>query len=199
MQNAFDSENYPRREPATLVRGVRWAWRRDDLLSTYPAASYSWRWVARPESGVTAGQGEISIAGSASGSAVLFEVAAATTATYKAGRYRWELRITRTSDSEVVPEDAGVLLVEPDTDATTDDRRSWARRSLEMLEQALAGNTQPEVLSYSIGGRTIARMSAEERIRWYGFLRHKVAAEDRAALAAAGRPTGMRVRARFRA
>lgn len=195
--NAFDSANYPRREPLTLQRGARWAWRRDDLLSAYPSASYSWRWVARPEDGISQQRGELAIAGSESGGAVLFEAGQSTTAAYVTGRYVWQLQVTRTSDSEVVTVDSGVVTVTADADDTTDAATSFARQHLRIVEAALLGNTSPEVQSYSVGGRSLSRYSKAELMDLRQRLRHEVAAEDRAALAAAGRHTGMRIRTRF--
>lgn len=199
MANAFDSTNYPRGVPATLPRGTRWAWREDGILADYPAASYSWAWIARPESGVTAGRGEISVSGSASGAAVLFEVATATTQAYPLGRYRWEYRITRTSDSEVVTLHRGIVVIEPDADDTTADQRSTARIALEHVERWLAGERSPQVSYYAIGGLAVSQHPINDLLAWRNRLRHEVAAEDRAALRAAGRASGMRVRARFNA
>lgn len=178
MLNAFDSSNYPSGVPTTLVRGMRWAWRDGSLLGTYPAATYSWRWVARPEGGVTANQGEVAIAGSDSGEYVLFEVGSATTKTYLTGRYRWQIQVTRTSDSETVTVLSGIALVAPNVDEDTSDRRSSARVALEHLEDYERGNRSPTVVNYSIGGRSVGHMTAEERIRLTEYYRRRVADED---------------------
>ena len=49
MGNLFDSNNYPQTEPSTLVAGDRWAWKRTDLGSDYPPASYTLAYEARLE------------------------------------------------------------------------------------------------------------------------------------------------------
>ena len=41
MANLFDRDNYPQQEPETLVVGDRWVWKRPDLVSDYPTASYA--------------------------------------------------------------------------------------------------------------------------------------------------------------
>lgn len=197
MGNAFDSTYYPTSEPRCAVRGARWAWKRTDVLSDYPAASYSWRWVARPERGIDGNQGEIAVAGSASGSDVIFEASITTTSQITLGRYRWQLQVTRTSDSEVIILDLGSLVVTADADDDTADLRSHARRALEIVERAIEGNTSPEVQSYAIAGRSVSRYSRAELMHWRRQYIHEVAAEDRAALVRAGRPAANRVRTRF--
>lgn len=197
MLNAFDAANYPTEVPAAITRGMRVAWRDVALLGAYPASAYTWRFVARPEAGETAGQGEIAISGSAVGSAVTFTAAASATGAWQPGRYLWQVQVTRTSDDEVVTARSGVLRVAANQDTESDDQRSSARVALAHLEAYERGNRSPAIVNYSIGTRSVGHMTAEERIRLIQYYRHRVAAEERASLAAAGRPTGMRVRARF--
>lgn len=183
--NAFDSTNYPTRPPATLPRGARAAWKDGDLLSEYPAASYSWKWVARLEAG-TANASEISISGSASGSDVLFEAGTSTTTAWALGRYRWDLVVTRTSDSEPVTVAHGVVEVTPATDHDTGDRRSHARRALEAIEATLEGRADSSVQSYTIAGRSVAHYSVEELLTMRRTYRREVYAETIAAAKSAG-------------
>lgn len=194
--NAFDSSNYPAAVPASVTRGDRWAWKLSSIASAYPSSAYTVKWIARLEADA-ATDNEITVTATASGLNYLFEVAAATTVGYHLGAYRWQLVVIRDSDSERVVIDTGRTTVEADQDDASGDHRSFARRALENLEAALVGNTSPDVVNYSISGRAIGRMSADERIRLRNYYRHCVAAEDRAALAAAGRPNGTRIRTRF--
>ena len=47
MSNLFDSDNYPTVEPEVLTIGDRWLWKRTDLGSDYPPASYALSYNAR--------------------------------------------------------------------------------------------------------------------------------------------------------
>src|SRR3990167_6523812 len=120
MGNAFDSANYPTREPIELVIGDRWAWKRTDLGADYPPASYALSYSMRLEG---TGATEIGINASESGSDYLVEVASVTTAGYTAGRYRWQAYITRSSDSERVMIDSGLGEGKPNSDASPADPR----------------------------------------------------------------------------
>lgn len=180
MRNAFDATNYPTEVPARITRGMRVAWRDVELLATYPASAYSWRFVARPEAGETAGQGEIALSGSATADAVTFTAGASVTGAWMTGRYRWQVQVTRTSDDEVVTARSGVLQVAPNQDTETDDQRSAARVALEHLEAYERGNRSPMIVNYSIGTRSVGHMTAEERIRLIEYYRSRVAREEAA-------------------
>ena len=41
MSNLFDSSNFPTTEPVELQLGDFWAWKRTDLSTDYPTASYA--------------------------------------------------------------------------------------------------------------------------------------------------------------
>lgn len=186
LVNAFDSTNYPTCEPAQLTAGRRWAWRRDDILSVYPAASYSWAWKARPESAVSQTATAITISGSASGTAILFESGISATKLIAPGRYVWDLVVTRTSDSETVTVDSGTTTVLPDPATDTADRRAFARVALTNVEAAIAGNTSPDVQSYSIAGRSLSRYSLAELMDLRDRLRRDISREDVAAAVSRG-------------
>ncbi len=47
--NQFDRANYPTIEPDRLVAGERWLWRKDDLASDYPPASYQLKYFGRSQ------------------------------------------------------------------------------------------------------------------------------------------------------
>ena len=65
MANLFDSTNYPNVEPETLTVGDRWVWKRDDLASDYPLASYALSYEARLQG---AGSTNFTLAATESGS-----------------------------------------------------------------------------------------------------------------------------------
>lgn len=160
MGNQFDSENYPTREPLSLVVGDRWAWKRSDL-SDYPPASYTLKYSARLDG---AGTTEIEITATGLGDDHVVEVPAATTAAYTAGSYRWQAYITRISDSERITIGSGSLELTTNRDASTADPRSHARKMLDLIEAALEGratNSQLDTLSMSLGDRAFSRDPAK--------------------------------------
>lgn len=176
MGNAFDTANYPASEPTTLRVGNRWAWKRADLTD-YPTADYSLKYSARLE---TSPATEIEITATESGSDYVVEVASTTTAGYSAGWYRWSAFITRTSDGERVEVSTGRWQVLPNTDASTADPRSDARIVLAKIDSLIAGRADSDVASYSIAGRSLAKMSIPDLLQWRDHYRAIVAAEEKA-------------------
>lgn len=183
MTNAFDSANYPATEPTELVVGDRWMWKRTDLGSDYPPASYSLKYSLRKDAATPTPEIEITATGS--GADFLIEVASATTAGYTPGRYRWQAYITRTSDSQRVNIASGVLQVRAnsDADATTDDR-THARKCLASIEAAIEAFAADVVRSYVIttgnGSREVTKRDTEELLTLRGYYAAKVASEERA-------------------
>jgi len=177
MANAFDSANYPESEPAELIAGDRWVWKRTDLGSDYPPASYALSYVARREDTGF----EITINASESGSDYLVEVAKATTIGYPAGRYYWQAYITRSSDSERVTVSSGTFEVIADRDTDTADPRSHARKVLAAIEAVIEGRASRDQEEYSIGGRSLKRTPIEDLLKLRDKYVGEVDAEQRKA------------------
>ena len=51
MTNRFDRTNYPTAEPAKLVAGDRFTWRRDDLANDYPVGTFALTYEFHEDSG----------------------------------------------------------------------------------------------------------------------------------------------------
>lgn len=175
MSNLFDSANYPEKEPTELVVGDRWLWKRTDLGSDYPPASYSLKYSLRLEG---TGATEIEITANESGSDYLVEVAAVTTAGYTAGRYRWQLYITRTSDSQRITLDSGIVDVKPNRDAATTDPRSHFRKVLDAIEAVIEGRASKDQEEYSIGSRSLKRTPIKDLMDLRNWYAAKVRAEE---------------------
>lgn len=178
MPNAFDSANYPSREPARLVVGDRWAWKRADLSADYPTATYSLKYSLRL-AGTTAS--EIEITAAETGGEYVVEVPSATTAAYTAGTYLWQAYIVRTADSERVAVGSGVLEVENNADADTSDPRSHARKVLDAIEAVIESRASKDQEEYSINGRSLKRTPMEDLMKLRNTYRAEVRAEDRRA------------------
>ena len=156
MANAFDSANYPETEPSELVIGDRWMWKRTDLATDYPIASYGLSYTARLEG---AGSTTFSITASESGTDYTVEVASSTTATYTAGTYQWQAYITRTSDSQRIVVDSGTFKVIANRSASTADPRSHVKKVLDAIQATIEGRATQDQMAYSIAGRSLSRTS----------------------------------------
>lgn len=176
--NQFDSANYQTSEPTELTAGDRWAWKRSDLHSDYDNSLYTLTYSARLEG---SGSTEIEIAASASGTDYLVEVAASSTSIYVTGKYHWQAYITRISDSERVTIDNGSFEVKANNELSTLDPRTHAKKVLEAIEATLESRATKDQMSYTINGRTLARMPIADLIllrdRYKQEVREQEAAE----------------------
>jgi hypothetical protein len=164
--------------PKQFVAGDSWSWERD--LSDYPATTWSAVCYFENKDGV------FQVAGVADGDTHTFTIAAATTATYKPGRYGWRLRVTDGATTTTVENGITEVLVDPAA-AGTHDTRSWARRTLEAVEAFLEGNATTAQQSMTIQGRSISRWSLPELTKWRKELREEVRSEDQGTRASARR------------
>jgi hypothetical protein len=151
MGNLFDTTNAATTEPVEIIAGDYIAWKRTDLGTDYPPASYTLSYTARSE-GTPARK--ISITASADGADYLVELSSATTLEYTAANYHWTAYITRNSDSARITIDTGIWTVRPDKATSADDPRTFARKMIALIETALlnrASNEQLDVLAYDLG------------------------------------------------
>lgn len=155
MQNLFDSDNYPNKEPSKLVAGERWAWTRSDITAVYPTASYTLMYLLILQS--SAGTA-INLTAGKTGSAHVVEVGQSTTNGYGAGDYKWQAIVVRDSDSEEVVVDEGYVSVS----AQTGDVRSHVLITLQAIRATIEGTATKEQASYSIAGRSLSRRSVTE-------------------------------------
>lgn len=174
MSNLFDSANYPTTEPSKLVIGDYWAWTREDLADDYAVASYSWSYSAILEASPAT---KITINATGSGTTYTVEVASATTATYTAGVYHWTGYITRTSDSERIALDKGTFELLENAATSSVDPRSHVKKTLDALEAMIEGKATRDQKSYSIGDRSLERMSPGELMMWYDKYKYFYAQE----------------------
>ena len=194
MSNEFDSANYPASEPSELVVGDRWTWKRTDLGSDYPPASYALTYSARLEgSGTT----EISITASESGSDYIVEVASSTTINYTAGIYHWQAYITRSSDSERLTADGGTFEVIANRDAATTDPRSHVKKTLDAIESVIEGRASKDQESYVINGRSLTRTRLEDLLMFRDKYAALYANEQKQERIDNGLASGSRVLVRF--
>lgn len=194
MANLFDTTNAATTEPEKIVAGDRLIWKRTDLSADYDNSAFTLKYSARLEG---TGSTEIEITASASGDDYLVEVASGTTASYTAATYRWQMYITRNSDSQRLTLDSGTWEVVANRDAATTDPRSHARIMVEKIESVLEGRADADVSSYSINGRSLTKIAIPELMEWRDRYKSEYLREVRKERARNGIATGSTVLVRF--
>lgn len=165
MSNAFDRENYPSQEPDTLVLGDYWAWKRDDLASTYPIGSYALTYEFHEDSG-GGGTKKFTLTAVEANDTYYIEAASSSTTGYTVGDYIWEAYITKTSDSNRVMVDSGRTSVSENLANTNADLRSHAKKVLDALQAVIENRANIDQSSMSIAGRSLSRMSVDELLKF---------------------------------
>ena len=194
MANLFDADQAREGEPDQLVVGDFVQWKRSDLVTDYPLASYSVEYVARITAG---GSDEIKIAATETGGTYLFTVDSTTSADYTAGDYHWQLEITKTSSSDRVVVDRGMFKILVDLDANAADPRPFEEKMLAKIESILLGKADSDVSNYSIAGRSLTKYSyaeLEELRDKYQYKVNQLKQEERLKL---GKKTHHTVKVRF--
>jgi len=172
--------------PASFTAGDSLAY--TDSLSDYPASS---GWVL---SYVLVKDGtQINISSSADGDDHSVSVLASATVLYDSGTYHWQAFVTKTTERYTVG--TGIVAINPDfaTQSTGLDDRSHAKKVLDALEAVIEGKAGKDITSYSIGGRSVTKMTPEEILMW----RDKYRAEYRKEQVAAGNVTSNTIKVRF--
>lgn len=194
MANLFDSANAASSEPEEIYSGSLVQWKRSDLAEDYPPASYDLIYKARLRGGLNP---EISVTATNSGGIFLVTLTNAVTAAAVPGEYYWQAEIERKSDNARILVATGRWKLLPDLDQTGADPRSHAEIMLDKIQSLLEGRADKDVTSYSINGRSIAKMSVTDLLSWRDYYRKEVNLERRKADAAAGKPSKATVKVRF--
>lgn len=162
--------------PTELIVGDTWSWA--ESLSQYPASTWtlSFHFVNTTDA--------FSVTATASGDDYAVAVAAATTASESAGRYRWSARVTDGSTVTTVAQ--GWTEVKPNVTAAQ-DARSQARITLDAINATLQGRATNDQLSVSINGRAISRTPVSELLAWRDQLTEEVRIEEEGVSAGVGR------------
>lgn len=171
MANKFNVATAPELEPAQLVIGDFVQWKRSDLVDDYPTASYTAEYVARIDAG---GSSEIKIAATEASNYYLFTVESTDSDSYEAGMYNWQLEITQTSSGNRVVVDRGHFEVLVDLDANNVDPRTHAEIMVAKIESLLQGKADSDVSNYSIGNRSLTKLSFEELMNARDYYQREV-------------------------
>jgi len=161
LSNAFDRENYPSQEPNTLVLGDYWAWKRDDLATTYPIGSYALTYEFHLDVG-GGGTKKFTLTATEANDTYYIEAASSSTTGYAVGDYVWEAYITKSASSNRVMVDSGRTTISENLANTNADLRSHAKIVLDSLEAVIENRANIDQSSMSIAGRSLSRMSVDE-------------------------------------
>tara|TARA_R110000803_G_scaffold21295_2_gene53770 strand:- start:6067 stop:6654 length:588 start_codon:yes stop_codon:yes gene_type:complete len=194
MANLFDSTNAPEGQPLEVVVGDFIQWKRSDLVSDYPSASYSAEYVARVSQG---GSSEIKIAGVGSATEYLFTVDSATSSAFDAGFYHWQLEVTETSSGNRIVVQRGEFKAVVDLDVNGTDPRTHSEVMLDKIETILEGKADSDVSNYSIAGRSLTKMTFDELMVARDRYRQEVLAYRRKIMIQSGKASGTTVKVRF--
>lgn len=194
MANLFNADNAPTEEPEEFVIGDFVQWKRTDLSTDYPNTTHTMAYIARIKAG---GGNDITISGTNSDSNYLFTVNSSTTANYIEGKYHWQLEVTETSSGNRIVVTTGEWEIIPDLDNNNADPRSHTEIMLEKIETVLQGRADADVLSYSINGRSLSKMSPDELVQWRNYYKKELAMHKRKELIKKGKPTGATISVRF--
>ena len=153
--------------PATLTAGDSWAWTESE--ASYPAPT----WVL---SFHFSGPKSFSVAGTASGTDHAFAVTAANTKDQPHGTYRWIARAVNGSTTTTLA--SGSTKIEANLANLAADNRTLYQRMLADFETAIANKAvRPDVLSYSIAGRSQSFANWDELFAAYDRIKMLVAKE----------------------
>lgn len=194
MANLFDPANAPEGEPLEIVVGDFLQWKRSDIAVDYPTATHSAEYVARITGG---GSNEIKLPATEQSGYYLFTVDSDTSADFDAGKYHWQLEITQTSSGNRIVVDTGDFEAIPDMDNNQADPRIHAEIMVDKIETILQGKADSDVSNYSIGGRSITKMTFEELMDARDRFRAEVVQHNNRELVKKGKSNGATVKVRF--
>lgn len=194
MANLFDAAQSPTIEPERVVVGDFIQWRRVDLSADYPNNLYTMTYVARITGG---GNTEIQLVGTSYGADYLFTVSSATSNSFVAGYYHWQLEALQISSSNRIVIDRGAFYAVVDLDNNGADPRSHAEIMVGKIESLLSGKADTDVANYSIAGRSLTKLSFDELIKARDFYKAEFRKEQIADRIRQGRDTGSTIKVRF--
>ena len=175
MSNLFDSTNFRTLEPTLeeygfpIVAGDFLAWKRTDLGTDYPPASYGLTYSARLNGGGTA----ITLTASESGTEYIIEENSTATVNFPVGIYQWSAYITKTADSNRIEIGNGTWEVVENKAVSTADPEPYEKKVLDAIQAVIQGRASQDQMSYSIAGRSLSRMDPDDLHTWEAVYKAK--------------------------
>ncbi len=193
------SYTVPTNVPERLVAGDTWTFKQSfgDFPADAAGTGLAETWTLTTD--VVGSSSDLgTFTASASGADHLTTVAAATTADWAAGDYSYQQFVTENDSGERHLVGQGWLEVVTDlAQATTFDGRSHVKKTLDALQATILGKASKDQESYTIGTRSLSRMSPEELISWESHYKALWAREQRALRLEKGLGHSGKVRTRF--
>lgn len=181
----------PTREPQVLSAGDTTQWIR--ALVDYPSPTWTLKYVLR-------GPAVYSFSATASGGNHLVTIESATSAKWKPGFYKIGAIVTDGTNQVAVTTFFERIILRPNLALTPEgvDARSWAERTLAVLEQTIADILAHRVSAASVNGQsyTLADIDILQKIQ--KELESRICREQYAARLNAGLGAGNKIGIRFR-
>jgi hypothetical protein len=183
--------------PDTLRAGDTISW--TESISDYPASDgWTLAFALRAKD-----LPPITITASTSGSDYAIAITAPTSKAYNPGIYSWQAYVSKGTSPDFTEKysiEMGRIEILPNLTIATSETelRSHAKKVLDAIEALLEGKAGADVLSYSIGGRSISKMAPEELIKWRSFYKTEYERELEAEAIAKGLDSPRRIGVRFR-
>lgn len=194
MANLFDADNAPKEVPRSIVIGDFVQFKLTEYSTDYANTAHTMTFMARSGTGANV---EFSIVATNSGDDYLFTADSATTASYTAGLFHYQVEVLETSSSNRIIVDQGELDITVDLDVNAVDPRTHAEKMLQKIEAVLENRADADVSSYSIAGRSLTKMTPEELLTWRDAYRREVKAYRRKLDVKHGRKTSSSILVRF--
>lgn len=177
--------------PDALRAGLTASWSRS--FPNYPAGQWTLNYYLRGLTGQV-----INLTGTAGTDlSHQINVPPATTASWQAGDYYYEAQVTDGTNKYLVEQGKITILTDLSAVVGSYDGRSSAKIIFDALEAAISGMASAQVLSTSINGKSVQRMSLAEKIAARDRYAQIVKAEDNAQRLKDGLPSKRDIRARF--
>jgi len=193
LSNLFDSANYPTEVPTELQLGDYWAWKKDNLSTDYPTASYALSYEFNLVDGSTASN--FTLNATESNDEYLIEVS--DTTSYTKGNYNWVSYITRSSDSARIRLSEGFVEIQDNYATTSTSVRSHAKIVLDAIEAVIENRANIDQSSMSIAGRSLSRMSIDDLLTFRARYKAEYLKEVKQARIKNGRGSGNTIKVNF--
>lgn len=192
MNNLFNTENYPNKEPSSLLLGSRWVWKRPDISSAYPATDYTLKYLFQDASCNNTAR---TLIANKDGENHVIEITAEQSANIKATSYVVSVNIERDSDQQVINLEEIVI----DIKSSNSGAYAHAVKVLVAVRAAIEGVASSEHLKVQINGRSLERFSHGELVSLEKEYSHRERKEKQKLGIKNGKPGNKRTRLRMSA
>lgn len=130
----------------------------------------------------------------------LVDVGLSVTEQWTSGEYMWQSWVEDATPTERREIGNGLITICPlfQSEEQGLDWRSHVKQTLDAVEALLANKATKDQLSYSVAGRSVARMEPDELIQWRGHYLSLWREEQKAMRRASGKTSGGKILARMR-